>query len=397
MRSLREIFQLYPTSREKGLASTEVSQSLQQFGANRLTPLPREPMWKKFLGKFDEPIIKILLGATLLKTTVDLFAISTLLGAVGLGIVVIALVVLSVLKLGEWIPSALFGLAVVMVAASVISGHPSYEGLAVMLAVILATGVAFLSEYKSDREFEVLNAQKESLRVKVLRSGQVHAIPLEEVVVGDLVKLDMGDEIPADGRLIRANELYIDQSLMTGESEAVRKTVRAEEETAEGPDQAGCLYRGTQVVDGVGDMVIAEVGDMTMIGQIARRLSADAEEPEKAEADQSESSESRVQKKLTISKELTPLQQKLTKLADLISTVGYIAAVAIFIAMLVHGLIKGDVQFSSEPSALQHTISNLLSYFVYMVIIIVVAVPGRVADERDRLAGAGHAQDDARQ
>jgi Ca2+-transporting ATPase len=375
MRSLREIFQLYPNSREKGLAPTEVSQSLTQFGANRLTPLPREPMWKKFLGKFDEPIIKILLGATLLKTTVDLFAISTLLGVAGLGTVVVALIAMSALKLGEWIPSALFGLAIIMVAASVISGHPSYEGLAVMLAVVLATGVAFYSEYKSDREFEVLNAQKDSLRVKVLRAGEVQAIPLEEVVVGDLVKLDMGDEIPGDGRLIKANELYIDQSLMTGESEPVRKVVRPEDETAEGPDQIGCVYRGTQVVDGVGEMVITEVGDMTMIGQIARRLSAEEGEEEEAAEGKAETSETRVQKKLTISKELTPLQQKLTKLADLISNVGYIAAIAIFVAMLVRGLIVGEVRFSTDPDTLRASISNLLGYVVYMVIIIVVAVP----------------------
>ncbi len=95
-----------------------------------------------------------------------------------------------------------------------------------MVAVILATGVAFLSEYKSDREFEVLNAHKESLQVKVLRDGAFHTIPLEEVVVGDAVVLETGDEIPADGRLVKATDLYIDQSLMTGESEPVRKQPR---------------------------------------------------------------------------------------------------------------------------------------------------------------------------
>src|SRR5207253_2372903 len=97
--------------------------------------------------------------------------------------------------------------------------HPSVEGLAVMVAVILATGVAFLSEYRSDREFEVLNAQKESLRAKVIRGGQFHTVVLEEVVVGDVVSLEMGDEVPADGRLLKSADLYVDQSLMTGESE----------------------------------------------------------------------------------------------------------------------------------------------------------------------------------
>src|SRR5206468_854931 len=135
-----------------------------------------------------------------------------------------------------------------------------------------------LSEYKSDREFEVLNTQKESLRAKVLRHGEVHTVALEDVVVGDLIILEMGDEVPADGRIHKANELYIDQSLMTGESEPVRKQARPIDDAAEGPEQIGCVYRGTQVVDGAGQMVVAEVGDLTMIGQIARRLSADDEE-----------------------------------------------------------------------------------------------------------------------
>ncbi len=380
MRTLRDIFQQFPKSRESGLSPDEVGASLQRFGANRLTPLPREPLWKKFLGKFDEAIIKILLAATLLKTVVDLFESSSLWGGIGFGLVVVVLAVLSFLKLKEWIPASMFGIAFVLVGISIGIGHPSYEGLAVMVAVILATGVAFLSEYKSDKEFELLNAQKESLRAKVLRGGEVHTVPMDEVVVGDFVILEMGDEIPADGRLIKANELYIDQSLMTGESEPVRKLAGAEDESAEGPDHPNCLYRGTQVVDGAGQMVVAEVGDMTMIGQIARRLSADEpeeEEPGSATAgpdrEAGESSEKRVQKKLTISKEQTPLQEKLTNLAGLISKVGYAAAIAIFIALLVRGIIVGEVTTSVD--ALGKTISNLLAYFVYMVIIIVVAVP----------------------
>ena len=375
MRNLRELFEQYPTSRVSGLSDAEVADSRQRFGANRLTPLPREPLWKKFLGKFDEAIIKILLAATLLKTVVDLFASSALWGGLGLGLVVIVLVALAVLKLKDWLPASMFGIAFVLVGISVSIGHPSYEGLAVMLAVILATGVAFLSEYKSDKEFEILNTQKDSLRAKVLRGSEARTVALEEIAVGDLVVLEMGDEIPADGRLLKANELYIDQSLMTGESEPVRKQSRPEDDTAEGPDQPGCVYRGTQVVDGAGQMVVTDVGDMTMIGQIARRLSTQDAEEESTPETSNDTSEKRVQNKLTISKEQTPLQEKLTKLADLISKVGYAAAIAIFIALLVRGLAVGEVQFSSDGPILRATISNLLAYFVYMVIIIVVAVP----------------------
>jgi Ca2+-transporting ATPase len=263
-----------------------------------------------------------------------------------------------------------------------------------MVAVILATGVAFLSEYKSDREFEVLNAHKESLTVKVLRDGAIHTTPLEQVCVGDAVVLEVGDEIPADGRLVKATDLYIDQSLMTGESEPVRKRPQPPQESVDGPDQPGCLYRGTQVVDGVGQMLVTEVGDATALGQIARRLSAEEEE-EDEEAAASETEEKRVKRKLTISKELTPLQVKLKNLADLISNVGYIAAIAIFIALLGRGLYTHDVRWYPERpaplaadedenapppmetrgQALLASSKALLQYFVYMVIIIVVAVP----------------------
>jgi Ca2+-transporting ATPase len=373
MRTLREVFEQFPAARERGLGADEVADSLARYGANRLTPLPREPLWKKFLGKFDEAIIKILLAATLLKTVVDLFEAPGW-GLVGLGLVAAVFILAFALKLREWLPSMMFGVAVVLVGLSLLTDHPSFEGLAVMVAVILATGVAFLSEYKSDREFEVLNAQKESLRAKVLRADEVRSIPLEDVVVGDLVILEMGDEIPADGRIRKATELYIDQSLMTGESEPVRKIARPEDDTAEGPEQPACVYRGTQVVDGAGEMVVTDVGDMTMIGQIARRLSADTEEEEdEATPQPAESEEARIKRKLTISKEQTPLQIKLTALAGLISKVGYVAAVAIFLALLTRGIFVGEV--SADFDKIRPTISALLSYFVYMVIIIVVAVP----------------------
>src|SRR5262249_1661535 len=145
-------------------------------------------------------------------------------------------------------------------------------------------------------------------------------------------------EVPADGRLLKAADLYVDQSLMTGESEPVHKKAVADD-AGEGFERPGCLYRGTQVVDGVGQMLVIEVGDATQLGQIARRLSAEEEEGEEP----AEGEEQRVKQKLTISKELTPLQEKLKRLADIISNVGYVAAVLIFLALLARGLWKGDV------------------------------------------------------
>jgi len=372
MRTLSEILDQLPTNTETGLNAVAVAQSQARFGANRLTPLPREPLWKKFLDKFDEPIIKVLLAAALLSMFVDLFAGNPVAAGLALGVVVLAVVGLLLVRRSSWLPSLMFASALALFCLGLVvpPHHPAVEGLAVMVAVILATGVSFLSEYKSDREFEVLNAHKESLRAKVIRGGQFHTVPLEEVVVGDLVSLEMGDEVPADGRLVKAADLYVDQSLMTGESEPVHKKAVADD-AGDGFERPGCLYRGTQVVDGVGQMIVTEVGDATQLGQIARRLSAEEDEGEAP----AEGEETRVKRKLTISKQLTPLQEKLKKLADLISKVGYVAAVLIFLALLVRGLWKGEVFWPHDGDEFLKVAGALLSYFVYMVIIIVVAVP----------------------
>jgi Ca2+-transporting ATPase len=377
MRTIADLLQQLPTSPETGLSAAGAADSRQRFGANRLTPLPREPLWRKFLEKFDEPIIKILLAAALLSMVVDLFKVpgyGPLFGGVAVGVIALAVVGAFVVRQRQWIPTILFALAVVTFFTGLFLGHTLVEGLAVMIAVILATGVAFLSEYKSDREFEVLNAQKESLHVKVTRDRSIHTIPLDNVVVGDAVLLETGDEVPADGRLVRGTELAIDQSLMTGESNPVRKQGRPADDTAEGTDQPGCLYRGTQVVDGVGMLLVTEVGDATALGQIARRLSAEDGEAEVPEA-APDNETKRVKRKLTISKELTPLQQKLEKLAELISRVGYVAAGLIFLAQLVRGFISGEVHWPASIADALQVFSALLDYFVLMVIIIVVAVP----------------------
>jgi Ca2+-transporting ATPase len=401
MRPLSEL-QPLPTSPENGLTPEAVARSREQFGSNRLTPLPREPLWKKFLEKFDEPIIKILLAAALLSMVVDLFKgkehhpadplehvvdagtpaphrVRQVGTGIALGAAVLALVAAYFLGYRQWIPSILFLAALVLWPIGLFTGHASYDGLAVMVAVILATGVAFLSEYKSDREFELLNARKDALLVKVVRAGAFHTLPLEDVVVGDAVVLEMGDEVPADGRVVRATDLYVDQSLMTGESEPARKFPGPAGETASGPEQPGCLYRGTQVVDGVGQMLVTEVGDETYLGQIARRLTAEEDEEE---GEGPETEDRRVQRKLTISKQATPLQEKLERLADLISKVGYVAAGAIFLALLVHGVFaldpttgRPEVYWPASAADALTVSRNLLNYFMYMVIIIVVAVP----------------------
>ncbi len=371
MRTLSEVIRQFSVNPEAGLSDSAVAQSREQFGENVLTSLPREPLWKKFIEKFDEPIIKILLGAALLSMLVDLFKIEdigVLTGCISLGAIAALLTLAYVFRLAAWVPTLMFLSAIALFFVGVGEGHYLVEGLAVMIAVILATGVAFVSEYKSDREFEVLNTRKESIKVKVLRAGQMRSMQVEEVVVGDVILLETGDEIPADGRLLKATELLIDQSLMTGESEAARKIAQPPDDAADGPDQPGCLYRGTQVVDGNAHLMITEVGDRTYLGQIARRLSSDT-------GDDAESEEARVKRKLTISKELTPLQQKLTQLAGRISMVGYVAAALIFIAQLARGIWREDIFWPGDGEQLLDVLRELLGYFVTMVIVVVVAVP----------------------
>src|SRR5438132_12056222 len=192
MRSHRDIADLFPKAREAGLTSEQVILSRERLGTNRLTPLPREPVWKKFLDKFDEPIIKILLAASLLKIVVDLFETHVIAGAIGLAAALATIAGTLLAKARDWLPSLLFALAVILVGVSIGLGKPSYDGLAIMVAVALATGGAFLIEYRSDQELERLNAGKEAIRVKVKRDGAVRTIPLEEVVVGDLVILELG-------------------------------------------------------------------------------------------------------------------------------------------------------------------------------------------------------------
>src|SRR5579875_1450523 len=140
MRTLQEIEQLFPGAAENGLSTAAVAQSLRQFGSNKLTPLPREPLWKKFLEKFEEPIIKILLGAALLSMFVDLFQVRADLAGVALAVVAVLVGGALALRKGQWAPTLLFVSALGLFFVGLIAArHPSIEGLAVMVAVVLAT------------------------------------------------------------------------------------------------------------------------------------------------------------------------------------------------------------------------------------------------------------------
>lgn len=377
MKTLRQIHDRFSgLATDGGLTSSQVQASRASLGANTLTPPVREPLWQRFLEKFDEPIIGILLAAALLSTVVDLFK-----GGVGLGVVGLLLLVgllgpgLVLNSLRRWVPSLMLVSAVGLFALSLAGGHPSFEGLAVMIAVMLATGVAFASEYQSDREFEALNSTRDAIRVKVTREDNFRTINLEEVVAGDLVHLETGDEIPADGRLVTAVELSVDQSLLTGESEPVRKSLCRSDDAEAGTDHPGCAFRGTQVVRGTGNLRVTEVGDATMVGQLARSLSRGEGGEEAGQGDgdpggQARAKQERIRDKLAISRRETPLQLKLKGLADLISMAGYLAAVAIFLVVMGRAWADGELSAGFLPF-----LGALLSALVYAVIIVVVAVP----------------------
>lgn len=372
MRTIQEIQTLFPACATKGLSSDEVNLSRSTFGKNLLTPILTESIWLKFLGKFDDAIIRILLVAAILSFFIELFQANTSSYAFA-GIALLALILIPGFLISAFrplIPASLAFFSIPLFFLGIAAGQPSYEGLAVMIAVILATGVAFLSEWKSNKEFEKLNSAKEQIQAKTIRSGSVKNLSMEELVVGDLILLEMGDELPADGRILSSENLAIDQSLLTGESEPVEKHLISANQFTDGTENPSCLFRGTQVLEGSASFLITEVGDGTMIGQIARKLGISD--------DNLNSQNERLRKRFSSNQETTPLQEKLSVLANKISMGGYIAAIMIFLAMLARGmffLTPAEVFIPSSMHELLQVTHALVGYFLYMVIIIVVAVP----------------------
>ncbi|MDE6826062.1 MAG: haloacid dehalogenase, partial [Paramuribaculum sp.] len=167
-----------------GLSPQEVEQSRRENGANILTPPAREPLWRQFLRKFSDPLIMILLIAGVLSIGISCY---------------------EYWGLGD-------GLSVF------------FEPVGIFMAILLATGLAFIFEYKADKEFALLNQVNDDDPVQVLRSGGPRQIPKKDVVVGDIVFINTGDEVPADGQLLEATSLSVDESTLTGEP-ICRKTV----------------------------------------------------------------------------------------------------------------------------------------------------------------------------
>ncbi|MBR2438450.1 MAG: calcium-translocating P-type ATPase, PMCA-type [Bacteroidales bacterium] len=285
----------------KGLYDKQVLESRTKYGTNDLTPPARESWVKLLLGKFNDPIIKLLLFATLLSFITGYF-------------------------------------------------HGSIvESLGILVAVFLATFISFINEYKAGKEFDILNRINDTVPVKVYRNGAVTQIPKNELVVGDIVIVTQGDEIPADGKLLETMELSVNESSLNGESVSSRKTHIPVKDFA-GTYSPNFIYRGTTVTEGDGIMEVTAVGDATEIGKTARQAA-----------------------EITGAK--TPLNRQLDKLSGIIGKIGFTVAGLTFLALVIRDYAVGILTFSFSLENL----TLLLSFFMIAVTLIVVAVPEGLA------------------
>lgn len=286
-----------------GLSEAEVLKSREKYGENVLTPPARTPMWKLFLEKFSDPIIRILLVALLLSIAVAVYHVAT--GEAGL--------------------SALF------------------EPAGIALAILLATVVGFLFEMSAARKFDILNQVNDDLPVKVVRGGHILEIPKRDIVVGDIVMLNAGDEIPADGILLSAVSMQVNESSLTGEPMATKTTVEADfDKEATYPSNA--VMNGSTMLGGYGVMRVTQVGDATEYGKVYTGSQI----------------ENNTQ---------TPLDKQLNTLAAFITKASYVIAAIIFIARTVIYLTDHPVLDWLNFG------SYLLSTAMIAVTVIVVAVP----------------------
>ena len=285
-----------------GLTDEEVRQSRAQHGVNLMTPPKRPSMWKLYLEKFQDPVVKVLLVA------------------------------------------AFFSLVISIVE------NEYAETIGIIAAILLATGIGFFFEYDANKKFDLLNQVNEETKVKVIRNGHVQEVPRKDVVVGDIVVLETGEEVPADGQLFEAISLQVNESNLTGEPVVSKTTVEADFDE-DATYASNRVLRGTTVVDGHGSMCVDAVGDATEIGKVARQSTEQTTEP-------------------------TPLNIQLTRLANLIGKIGFTAAgLAFAIFFIKDVLLYYDFStfhtFNDWLPALKQT----LQYFMMAVTLIVVAVP----------------------
>ena len=293
---------IQPEHITQGLSDKQVLESRKKHGANLLTPPERPSMWKLYLEKFNDPVIRILLVAACLSFII-----------------------------------------------SVIEGEYA-ETIGIFFAILLATGIGFYFEYDANKKFELLNAVGEETPVTVRRNGKIQEIPRKDVVVGDIVILNTGEEVPADGTLVEAISLQINESNLTGEL-MVNKTTDEASFDEEATYPSNEVMRGTTVTDGHGIMVVNRVGDATEIGKVAQQATEQNQEK-------------------------TPLNIQLDRLAKFIEKVGFTIAGLTFIIFTGKDLYQYiSVTDITGWHEWLHISRIVLKYFMMAVTLIVVAVP----------------------
>ena len=278
-----------------GLTDEQVKQSREQHGKNVLTPPQRTSLWKLYLDKYRDPIIQILLVAAF-----------------------VSLILAFIEK-------------------------NFMETIGIFVAVFLATTVGFYFERDAAKKFNVLTALSEEQPVKVRRNGKVMEIPRHDVVVGDVVLVEVGDEVPADGELIVCNDLQINESTLTGEP----VTEKSLEGGGDGAYPRNVILRSTMVMNGRGEFVVTAVGDATEIGKVAKKST------EQTSVE-------------------TPLHMQLDKLAKMISKVGSVVSVAAFFIFLIHDILTNPAWGGKDYFYMAEIV---LKYFMMAVTLIVMAVP----------------------
>ena len=278
-----------------GLTDEQVKQSREQYGRNVLTPPHRTSLWKLYLDKYRDPIIQILLVAAFVS------------------------LILAFIE------------------------HNFMETIGIFVAVFLATTVGFYFERDAAKKFNVLTALSEEQPVKVRRGGKVMQIPRHDIVVGDVVLIEVGDEVPADGELLVSTDLQINESTLTGEPITEKNT----EGGGDGAYPRNVILRSTMVMNGRGEFVVTAVGDATEIGKVAQK------------------STERTSVK-------TPLYVQLDKLASIISKVGSVVSVAAFVIFLVHDILTNPAWGGKDYFYMAEIV---LDYFMMAVTLIVMAVP----------------------
>ena len=278
-----------------GLTDEQVKQSREQHGKNVLTPPQRTSLWKLYLDKYRDPIIQILLVAAF-----------------------VSLILAFIEK-------------------------NFMETIGIFVAVFLATTVGFYFERDAAKKFNLLTALSEEQPVKVRRNGKVMEIPRHDVVVGDVVLVEVGDEVPADGELIVCNDLQINESALTGEPVAEKSL----ESDGDGAYPRNIILRSTMVMNGRGEFVVTAVGDVTEIGKVAKKST------EQTSVE-------------------TPLNMQLDKLAKMISKVGSVVSVAAFFIFLIHDILTNPAWGGKDYFYMAEIV---LKYFMMAVTLIVMAVP----------------------